>query len=67
MKLSAIAFAAVAAFATSRATANELRCNITDNQNNAMVYDFVDAFDDSGNIVRQPVYNGFQDFSSLVS
>jgi hypothetical protein len=51
MKPSAITLAAIAAIAASQAGAHELRCNITDNQNNAMVYDFVDAFDDSGNIV----------------
>jgi hypothetical protein len=51
MKLSAITLVAIASFAASQASAHELRCNITDNQNNAMVYDFVDALDDSGTII----------------
>ena len=56
MKLSAITLAAVAAFAASQAHAFNVKCNITDNQNNAMVYDFVDAYDDPNRAVAERGY-----------
>ena len=57
MKLSAIALAAVAVFAASQAHAFNVKCNITDNQNNAMVYDFVPASDDPEHAVAERSYS----------
>jgi hypothetical protein len=58
MKLSAVTLAAVAAFASSQARAElNLTCSITDNQNNAMVYDFVTATDDPQAAIAERSYS----------
>lgn len=55
--LSAITLAAItlAAIAASQASATNLKCNITDNRNNTLVYDFVEAIDELGNEVRDTI------------